>query len=217
MDERPRELEVRLSTGILLICLTIAFVTIAGNYIGNKYFWDQYDQTTRLDRELQTTQAQLQKDSTNLSNLIQAGWIYYQKGQKFEALKYYEMVLKQDPNHLQGLYNSGLIYFEQGNFTEAEKRYLTVKEIYPKHLDNLLALGELYIAMKEPDKALENLQSLVDLKSSWTQVHYNLGQAYLLKKMIPEAERSLKEALKYDPNFKPALEKLDSIEGGKND
>lgn len=211
------EREISFNTALIIIGTTLIIVIVAGILVGEKYFWNQYNSTTRLEKELNTQKKALAKKPKDAEVILQLGWIYYQQGKKEKALKYYQQVLKTNPNHLAGLFNSGLVYFDQGKYTLAQQKFQKVRSLYPKYLENLLALGQLYVKINKPDYAIETLKELIKIKSSWTQPHFYLGQAYALKGMNKEADAAFREALRFDPKFeaaKQALAKLGGEKGG---
>jgi tetratricopeptide (TPR) repeat protein len=91
------------------------------------------------------------------------------------------------------------LYAAQGRKTDAEKSLLRAFELAPGADDILQALTEFYLDNKQPERALQVINSVADDRKQ--AVHYELlGLVYFRAGRLPEAESAYKKAREKDPS-----------------
>lgn len=73
------------------------------------------------------------------------------------------------------------------------------------------------ISAKDPERALREFQSAIQLDSKYVEARYNLGLVYFNQKKLTEAEQEFKAVIQLAPDFATAYDKLSNVylTGGK--
>jgi tetratricopeptide (TPR) repeat protein len=88
-------------------------------------------------------------------------------------------------------------------------------KLAPQDYKSLLLKGRSYRKLKMYDKATEALQEATRFKPGNTDIIYEAGLIAEDQGKLKDAEDIYKEALSFDPTFKPATEALDRIKSEK--
>ena len=108
-------------------------------------------------------------------------------------------------------YRIGNEYYEKGRFRRAIWFYnyavLFDRSNYKAYYNRGLAKA----CLENYDAAIEDFRRVLELKN-FAECHYVLGLAYEYKKMPEDAKREYREALKLDPDFKDAQNRLETCE-----
>jgi tetratricopeptide (TPR) repeat protein len=90
------------------------------------------------------------------------------------------------------------LYLAQGRKADAEKSLLRAFELQPGSEDILRALVDLYVDIKQPERAIQTINSVPDAEKQAS--HYELlGTVYFRTGRLPDAEAAYKKALQKDP------------------
>jgi cytochrome c-type biogenesis protein CcmH/NrfG len=84
-------------------------------------------------------------------------------------------------------------------------------KISPRDYKGQLLKGRSYRQLKMYDKATAALQEAYRLKNGNTDIIYETGLVAEAQGKKTEAEQLFKEALSFDPTYKPALNALDKL------
>lgn len=128
-----------------------------------------------------------------------------------------------DANERMALYGAmGEVYeLEIKDVDRAIEAYSEILAIDPNHQGALVALGRLYERVEDWSRAIDTLSHLVSLVSDRRQqveLHTRIGSLYEDKLQDQEtAEGRFLEALRVDPNFVPAMQKLIALYKGRGD
>ena len=103
-----------------------------------------------------------------------------------------------DPDILQAL---GLVEKRMGRFSEAEKHFSSWAQLEPDSAAPLNNLGNLYLATNRVDQAIVTYLKAIRLARSRSEAYFNLGQAYLMKLRLKEADAEFERAKQMRPRY----------------
>jgi tetratricopeptide (TPR) repeat protein len=167
-----------------------------------------------------------------------AGQLSEAQGRFDNAIHQYKQALKADPYHRPSLYRLGVVYTHLKQYDaaiDAWKRYIAATDNAPAGFANLgftqEAAGQTAAAQASFKKGIsldpknqpcrvnyglllarhgQEAQALEQFSAVLTpaQSHYNLGSVYEQQKKIPQAREQYETALKLDPTFTDARQRL---------
>ena len=123
--------------------------------------------------------------------------------------------LERLPNHIEGNYNIGRAYQLQGNKMKSIVLYKKVIQLDPNHMWSLYQLGKLYL-YDDTQQSLSYFLRAINLNMDNAKVWKEYGDALLLTENIKEAKRAYRRAIKIDPYFVTAYNKIGELELYKN-
>lgn len=109
------------------------------------------------------------------------GNLYDEKGEKAQAIFFYQKALYKDPKYYKANYNTANIYMEQGKFSLAAEYYKKAIKLNQTNPYLYYNLACAYLKMGKNNDAKNALIKSVTLKNTIPEVHYNL--AYVYKKL----------------------------------
>nr|WP_263324846.1 tetratricopeptide repeat protein [Neobacillus sp. Marseille-Q6967] len=195
---------------LLILFLTLGVSIGAGFYISDKYFWSDFDKN-QLKEQFQHYKNQVEAEPNNPEHRVNLGYSYYLLGKNDEAIKQFKVALDLDKNYYDAYLNLGIVYNEEERLDEALKMATKAAEIAPRDYKANLLKGTAYRKLKLYDEAIETLSKANELMPGNTDIITELGRVAEEQGDIKNAEELFKEALNYDPLYKPALEGLDRV------
>lgn len=112
-----------------------------------------------------------------------------------------ENLRRKNPSDPQILQATGLVAKRMGEYGAAEQRFLEWTELNPGSAAAFTNLGNVFFATQRLDPAAAAYKKAIDLDSSHAEAHYNLGQVYLQKLQLNEAESHFLEARSLAPDL----------------
>lgn len=197
---------------VLLGCALIVFGI--GNFVGYKYFWNQFDETPLLEKQYQSAMEKVQQNPNSAENHVDFGWALFQKGQYNEALAEYKKATELDENNFRAYLNLAIAYRQVEKTDIAISTFQKAIELNPKSHEAHYYLGLTYQTNEKYDLALEELELADRLNPGSTQIIFDIGQVREKLGRIDQAKNDYISALQYDPNFTKAQEALNRL-GGK--
>lgn len=198
---------------ILLGCALIIFA--AGQYVGIKYFWNQFDKTPLAEKQYQGALAKVKSTPNDPNSHIDLGWALFQKGQYNEALAEYKKATELDEKNFRAYLNLGLAYRQVEKMDIAITSLQKAVELNPKSYEAHYYLGLTYQTNGKNDQALAELQVADKLHPGSSQIIYDIGQTKEKMGDLDGAKYEYNFALQYDPNFAKAKDALSRLGGGK--
>ncbi len=110
------------------------------------------------------------------------------------AEKEYRRALELNPSEAHGY---ALFLMFLGRSEEAITLIRRAERADPLHLALKVNVGRVYNCAGQPDKAIEQLQSVLELKSDYSYAYESLFSAYLRKSAYPEALAALEKAREF--------------------
>jgi tetratricopeptide (TPR) repeat protein len=149
----------------------------------------------------------LELDRKNALALYFLGRTKYNQKHFEEALHLFTECLVLDPKNAKAEENLGLSYERLGRTEEAIKAYRTAIALdgasIPRNPGPYLDAGTLLTAHERPTEALPYLVQAVQIASSDSRAHRELGKAYLLLNQLEDAQTQLEKAVELDPQSGP--------------
>ena len=123
--------------------------------------------------------------------------------------------LERKPNHIEGNYNLARAFQLQGKNKKSIVLYKKVAQLDPNHMWSMYQLGRLYLD-QDLQQSLSYLLRAINLNVDNAKVWKEYGDALLLTDNIKEAQRAYNRAVKIDPYFATAYNKIGELEFYKN-
>lgn len=193
-----------------LLFLTIGISVSAAYYISDKYFWSDFD-LNRLNEQLAYYKDKVELSPNEPKYRVELGYTHFLKGDNDQAIKQLKIALDLDKNYYDAYLNLGIVYNEITQYNDALKMAEKTTEIAPRDYKGHLLKGTVFRKLKIYDKALDTLSLANTLMPGNTDIIYEIGRLSEDQGNQKEAEELYKEALNYDPLYKPALEGLDRV------
>jgi tetratricopeptide (TPR) repeat protein len=195
---------------LLILFLTLGVSVGAGYYVSDKYFWSDFDQT-QLKKQFEYYKGQVDAQPNEPKHRVNLGYSYFLLGDNEEAIKQFKVALDIDKNYYDAYLNLGIVYSEDGRHDEALKMAEKAIKIAPRDYKSNLLKGTAYRNLKMYDEAIETLSKANELMPGNTDIITELGKVAEDQGDKKNAEELYKEALNYDPLYKPAIEGLDRV------
>jgi tetratricopeptide (TPR) repeat protein len=125
------------------------------------------DVSKRWDMAIEVYRSLIDRDSTNLTNKLQLGQYYYQKGDTTAARQWLETVIGQHPKSERGYLALGMIKHFQKDTLGEMALYTRILKDQPDFLDVRQRLRDIYVAEKKWDDALKLYEALQDNDSTY--------------------------------------------------
>lgn len=194
---------------LIMLVATLAICLSAGYYISEKYFWNS--QSDQIAKQIKYYNDQVDVKPNDPQIRIQLGYAYFLKGDTDSAIKQYQIAKSLDKNNYTAYLNLSIAYDKEKRTDDALQMAFKAVKISPNDYKGHLLEGKSYRKLKMYDKATKALEEAIRLKPGNTDTIYEVGLVAEAKGKLKEAEQIYKEALSYDPTFKPAINALDRI------
>jgi tetratricopeptide (TPR) repeat protein len=195
---------------LLLLFLTLGISVSAAYYISDKYFWSDID-LNRLNEQLAYYKDKVDLSPNEPKYRVELGYTYFLKGDNDSAIKQLKTALDLDPKYYDAFLNLGIVYNDMEQYNDALKMAEKTTEIAPRDYKGHLLKGTVFRKLKLYDNALDTLSLANTLMPGNTDIIYEIGRLSEDQGNQKEAEELYKEALNYDPLYKPALEGLERV------
>lgn len=194
---------------LIILAVTLAVCLTAGYYISSKYLWNK--KNDQLDKQLTYYKEQVNEKPNDPKLRVQLGYTYFLKGDDSAAMKEYTTAKSLDKNYYDAYLNLSIVYDKEKRYDDALQMAIKAVKISPRDYKGQLLKGRSYRKLKMYDKATAALQEAYRLKNGNTDVIYEAGLVAVAQGKKAEAEQLFKEALSFDPTYKPALNALDKL------
>jgi tetratricopeptide (TPR) repeat protein len=193
-----------LLVGTLVICL------VAGYFISDRFLWDNTD-SKQIEEQLKFYKDEVKKNPNDPESRVQLGYAYFLDKDYDEAIKQFKTAKSLDKNYFDAYLNLSIVYDRQDRIDDALQNAIKATEISPRDYKGHLMKGKSYRKLKMYKEANEALAEADRLNIGNTDTIYEIGLVAEDQGKKEEAEAIYKEALAYDPLFKPALNALDRL------
>lgn len=195
---------------LLILVLTLGICLTAGYYVSDKYFWKDTD-ATQIAERIKYYKQQVDEKPNDPKNRVQLGYAYFLKGDNDDAIKQYEVAKDLDKNYYDAYLNLSIVYDKEDQTDNALEMATKAVKISPKDYKGYVLQGRSYRKLKMFDKANDSLEEAQKLMPANTDIIYEIGRVAEAKGNEKDAEQIYKEALSYDPLYKPALDGLERL------
>jgi tetratricopeptide (TPR) repeat protein len=195
---------------ILIILATLIVCLGGGYYISDKFLWPNKEQE-RLIQQIDYYKGLVDKKPNNPEYRVNLGYSYFLKGDNDNAVKQLQVAINLDNKYFGAYFNLGLVYNSEKRYNDAARMAQKAETLGPKNFQAHLLSGMVYRNMKEYSKALTSLQKGLKIMPTNTDIITEIGRVKEDQSKYKEAEQFYKEALSYDPLYKPASQGLDRV------
>jgi spermidine synthase len=133
--------------------------------------------------------------------LLQRAEEAFGAGNPGRAVEFYEEILKKDRDHVLAWLNLGNVLRSLERLDDAEIAYRRTLEINPYYIFGNIALAQLYLTAKQPERAVEVLESVLEWHPGDSEVRLYMGLAFAFKNDLGRAIREFENALQLDPDY----------------
>ncbi len=127
------------------------------------------------------------------------GNICFKKSQLSQARKYFQKSIDISPRFGQAYAGLGDCFLKEGHLDQAERKFKRAVNLGYKTAQVYLNLSFIKIKKKDYDGAIHYGNLARTDFPGHEKVHQNLGIAYFLKGMLPQAEQEFKDVLRLNP------------------
>lgn len=195
---------------LLVLMATLGICLSAGYFISEKYFWGKTD-TAQLEEKLSFIKQQVDMKPNDSDLRVQLGYVYFLKKDYDKAIDQYKTAISLDKNYYPSYLNMAIVYDKKNKPQDSLEMASKAAKLAPKDYKGHLLKGIAYRKLEMYDKANESLQEALNFMSTNADIIYEIGQVAEARGKEKEAEDIYKEALNYDPLYKPALEALEQL------
>jgi tetratricopeptide (TPR) repeat protein len=133
--------------------------------------------------------------------VVHSAYIYQEKGEAQKAIKYLNQAIVNQPKNTEFRYYLGTFYEDLENYAEAEKYIKQAIDLEPDNPRYYFRLGVVYDKWNKKQASMQTMRKVISLDPKHANALNYLGYTYAdLGQNLDEAERLIKEALKYKPN-----------------
>jgi len=133
--------------------------------------------------------------------IVHVSYLYQEKGDIKKAINYLKEAINKTPDDPELFYYLSTFYEDTKKFKDAETALKKAIEISPNEEKFLFRLGVVYDKWNRKEDSIKTMKALIKLNPEHANALNYLGYTYAdLGINLDEAERLIKEALKYKPD-----------------
>ncbi|MBO4232667.1 MAG: tetratricopeptide repeat protein [Bacteroidales bacterium] len=151
------------------------------------------------------------QDPTEVKAYLELGYIHQQKNDPL-AITYYRNALAVDPKNEEILFNLALALQDMGNIDEAKQQYNNILSFDSDNIRALFNLG--FVALiydRNYNEAVAYFTRVLEQEPDYVEALTNRAIAFEELKRYTEAREDYNLALKFNPDFKPAIDGLNRL------
>lgn len=193
----------------LILVATLAICLGGGYFISSKYLWNT--EGDQLNKQLDYYQGIVDQKPNDPKSRIQLGYIYFLKHDYDNAIKQYQVAKNLDKNDFDAYLNLSIVYDKLGRNDDSLQMAIKASKISPQDYKGQLLKGRAYRKLKMYKQASSALQEAYRFKPGNVDILYEVGLVAVAEGKKSEAEQIFKQALSYDPTYKPAQKSLEQL------
>jgi tetratricopeptide (TPR) repeat protein len=176
---------------------------------GQKFLQDQ-----KLDEALKEFQETVRLAPDSALGQFWLGRVYFYRKDKEQAEKAFKKVLEKEPDNYHAMAMLGKMYsFDKDKLEQAQTYLQKALAESPENLEAHFDLARIYAMQGERNKALREFGFLFSKERDFFIYHFELGRMLEAWDEKGKAIEQYKRALVLNPNFKPAEESIQRLEG----
>ena len=217
--KKAKRFSASVPNGTAAIILTVAFIisamqvnTFAANIMiraGQSAFSAGKYELARdtFERSL----ASNARGTDRIELVLYAGNSYNSMKNIDKAIEYYNKGLKMFPHFIESHYNVGNVYMNNKMYDDAIREYDKVLSLNPKFSAAINNKANIYFNQGELEKAKEMYLQALKIKENSVEARYNLAATYFRLKDYKNAYAEFNNVLKYDPDYKLAIDWINNM------
>jgi Flp pilus assembly protein TadD len=174
------------------------------------------DETTQVDTQLKTVEAEVQKTLSEADGLFVKGNKLYADQKYPEASAAYREAVKLDPANWRYYINLGLACKKMGGTDEALAAFRKALELNPESFSVNKEIGEALARGGKLDEAKPYYEKAVSLRPDDPDAHYNLGLCLRSTGQPEAALAQFQRAIELKPDFADPYYELGTLLIGQN-
>ena len=171
------------------------------------YFESQGNYTKALDSYSRA----LQTEPKNAVALMSMARLYDRQQDTAKATEFYQRVIEASPNNADAYHELGNLAARSGDLKGAQENLSKAATLQPSNKTYRHALSGVLLDSGDPTAALSQMSQC----ETPAMAQYQMAYMHFQRKNIPATQQHLADALKIDPNLKPARDLLASIGGAQ--
>lgn len=196
-------------TVLILVSASVIFLS-TGYFISQKYLWKDTN-SAELQENIRIAKAEVKENPNEASIRIKLGYAYFLNKDYDKAISQYKTAKNLEDDNFDAYINLSIVYEKQKNTQEALEMALKAIEIVPLDYKGQLLAGRNYRKLEMFSEATTALDEALRLKPGNTDIVYEIGLIAEDQGKMEDAVTIYKEALTFDPLYKPALNALDRL------
>jgi len=133
--------------------------------------------------------------------VVHVAYIYQDEKKNDQGIKYLQSAVEKDPDNSDFKYYLGTFYEEIEDYENAERYIQEAISLEPDNSRYYFRLGVIYDKQNKKGASMAAMRKVIELDPKHANALNYIGYTYAdLGKNLDEAERLIKEALKYKPN-----------------
>lgn len=170
-----------------------------------------------MQMDVAKTLERAESEPENFVAQMQAGDMFAQIGRFDKAIEFYSKGVNLNPQNAPAHVVLANAYFDSSKFEEAEKYYAKALEIDPKNVNARTDLGATFVERASPDyeRAIAEFRRALEVDPKSGPTLYYLATAQLRKGNRPEAEKTLAELEKVNPQSELVARLRQNLSSGK--
>jgi tetratricopeptide (TPR) repeat protein len=172
------------------------------------YFESQGNYTKALDSYSRALEA----EPKNAVAMLSTARLYDRQQDTAKAIEFYQRTIQIAPSNADACMELGRVYTKSGDLTSAQQHLRKAVELQPTNKSYRHALAGALLDAGDTNGSMAELARC----ETPAMAQYQMAYLQFQRKNIPATQQYLSEALKIDPNLKPARDLLTSISGTAN-
>lgn len=185
----------------------------ADQYNAKGYFMKGmvYKETGDTATAISSMETAVEQDPGYYAAYLQLGILYAAK-KNVLAESYYNNALKINPRSTEAMYDKGRFYQDMQNWNGAIQTYTQLLKIDPNYKYAHFNLGVIHLVnLKVYDEAIKHFTNAIQVDSQYKEAYYGRGTCYQALGDVQRAAADYQQALIIDPQYKPAMDALNSL------
>jgi tetratricopeptide (TPR) repeat protein len=213
IEEAPKRSNTHFTRiqSFLLIFSTLILCLGGGYYISDTFFWKNDSERKMLNEQLAYYKSLVDAEPNNPEHRVNLGYTYHLNGKNEDAIKQMKIAMDLEKDYFGAHFNLGLVYIAEGRFNDALIESKRTVEISPRDYRSHLLTGMVYRELDMYEDASQSLAEALALVPTNTDIINEIARVAEDQGKTDEAEKLFKEALTFDPLYKPASEGLDRL------
>lgn len=158
------------------------------------YVQDHQQSINHLDNVLKT-------DMHNARAYFMKGINFREMNDTTKAISSFQTAIEQKPEYYEAFMQLGIIYSEKKN-KMALQYFNSALGLKPSSIEAYYGRALCLQENNEPDKAIQDYNTILKINPQYKLAHYNLGYVHLVYlKKYEDAIKCFSDAISYDPNY----------------
>jgi tetratricopeptide (TPR) repeat protein len=206
------ERQITLKMAVVVIGIVIICVVGIGFAVGNAFFWNQFDKTPIVDRQMQAVEKIIKANPKDASILLRQGDLYIAKQDYASALKEYEKAYKLNNKSIDANFRLGVVYNLLEKYEKAIPYLEYTTQKYNFNYGASFHLGLAYFGTNQLDKSIKAYDHAAKIDPGSADTYYELSRVYEKKGDKAKALEYVNKALSFVPNYEDALKQKEKLQ-----